>query len=330
MEVKRTILAVAFTALTLSMAQAQEDSQTLEKQGGSSADTLDLPAATTGMCQLPMVADMELLTHTNGTVSVPVKFGDQPGQMLVDTGAVMSVITDTLAIRQRLMGFTLGRGRFELMGGVKMTTLAQVPRFSLGNMDAGGAMLLVAPYTAIGRDISGILGVDIMAHYDVELDFAAAKFRLFARGHCPQHVVYWTRDPIAAVPFTRDADNHMRIEITLDGKPMLAAVDTGAERSTMTMDDFEEIFGYQAKRDLKTIEQVSVNGTERTTIYRFPFQAMTFEGIQVQNPNIDILDGDRFDPGEPKLILGIETLRQLHMFIANGEQRLYLTSAEAR
>src|SRR5262249_34665990 len=150
--------------------------------------------------------------------------------------------------------------------------IAHLPKFSLGNMEADGAYMLVAPYYAIGREITGILGADAMARYDVELDFASARLRLFARGYCAGRVIYWTHDPVAAVPFTRDNGNHMQIQIMLDGKPMLAAVDTGAERSTMTMDDFVSIFGSDAKKQLETIEQVSVNGTERTTIYRFPFQ----------------------------------------------------------
>jgi predicted aspartyl protease len=342
MEMKRLgLMLVAVLALTA--ARAGEMPATMSSEGVPPADesqgegnnAAPAPAAEGKpvQCRLLRMAEMELTTQINGTVTVPATFENEPGQMLVDTGAVMSGIVDTLAIKLRLNGHEITGARFELMGGVRMTTMAQVRRFSLGGMPANGIILIVAPYSALNNDTSGILGADVMAHYDVELDFAAATFRLFSREHCPGQVVYWTHQNYAEVPFKRDADNHMLIDVVLDGKTITAAVDTGAERSTMTMDDFESIFGYRAKSDprMQTLGHVSINGTESSTISRYPFQAMTFEGIQVQNPNIAIVDGgDRFDPGKPKLVLGIETLRQLHMYIAYGEQKLYLTAAEAR
>lgn len=283
-------------------------------------------------CRLLRVAEMDLATQTNGTVTVPAKFEGQPGQMLIDTGGIVSAIADTLAIKLRLPGRDLQGGRFELMGGVKMNTVAYLKHFSLGDMPGDDVTLLVAPYTALNNDTTGILAPDIMSHYDVELDFAAAKFRMFDHDHCPGQVVYWTHEPFAAVPFKLDQGNHMEIELVIDGKEMTAAVDTGAERSTMTMDAFEDIFGYRAKSDpaMKVVGHISINGTEPAPIYRYPFKTMTFEGIQVLNPNVEIVEGDRFDPGGPKLVLGIETLRQLHMFIDYSEGYLFLTAAEAR
>ncbi len=285
-----------------------------------------------GPCRLGRLTEMELSTQVNGTVTVPVTIDGQPGQMLVDTGAVTSAIADTLAIKLRLPGQQFRGELFELMGGVKMNTVVRAKAFSLGGLPPVPASLVAVPYSAISRNIVGILGANIMDRYDVELDFAGGKFGLFDPDHCPGQVVYWTHQPYAAVPFKLDSNNNMEIELTLDGKTITALVDTGAERSTMTMADFEDIFGYRAKSDprMKVVAHVSINGTETTAIYRYPFQAMTLEGIQVQNPNIEIVDGDRFDPGAPKLVLGVETLRQLHMYIAYGESTLYLTAAEAR
>jgi len=330
-EVKRTLLGAALLLALALPAQAGEKPATSDSDG-KTPPSIPGVAPPPEACRLLRVAEMDLTTQTNGEVTVPARIDGQPGQMLVDTGAIMSVIADTLAIKQRLRGMKLTEGRFELMGGVRLTTIAQVDHFTLGDMPAGSVLMLVAPYSSMDSDITGILGADIMTHYDVELDFSAAKFRLFDRDHCPGRVVYWTHEPYAEVPFTRDSGNHMQVQIVLDGKTMVAAIDTGAERSTMTMDDFEDIFGYRAKKDpaMKVEGRASINGTDSTTLYRYPFQALTFEGIQVQNPNIEIVEGDRFDLGAPKLVIGIETLRQLHMYIAYGEQKLYLTAAEAR
>ncbi len=62
--------------------------------------------------------------------------------------------------------------------------------------------------------------------------------------------------------------------------------------------------------------------------YRYPFATLTFEGIEVRNPNILILDTGS-DSRDAELIVGIGVLRQLHLYIAYGEKTLYLTGAEA-
>jgi hypothetical protein len=66
-----------------------------------------------------------------------------------------------------------------------------------------------------------------------------------------------------------------------------------------------------------------------TTMYRFPFDTLSFEGVTVQNPDIDIIPGETYGKLNPQLIIGINVLRQLRVYIAYKEQTLYLTSAEA-
>ncbi len=44
----------------------------------------------------------------------------------------------------------------------------------------------------------------MMWNYDVDFDFAVGKFNLFSKDHCDGQVVYWTRSPVAVVPFSQN------------------------------------------------------------------------------------------------------------------------------
>lgn len=73
-----------------------------------------------------------------------------------------------------------------------------------------------------------------------------------------------------------------------------------------------------------------MNNIVPATVYRYPFQSLTFQGITVQNPDVAITVQDRPDASAPKFLIGIGVLRQLHMYISYKDQMLYVTQAEAR
>lgn len=282
-------------------------------------------------CQLLELASLEMTTEPDGEVAVPVTIDGLSGLMLVDTGGVQSVLVDTMVSRLQLP-ISRSPNQFVLFGGVRLGYLAIPHTFEMGGMTAHDMPLLVAPFPSLHTDTMGVLAPDVMMNYDVDLDFAAGTFKLFQPGSCHLAPVYWTTEPYATVPFDADTEGHIMIDIELDGKTLTAAVDTGADRSTMTLSTFSTLFGKSADETLlKLIQHASINGTKETAIYRYPFRAMTFRGIAVQDPNVDIVDDTLLeDSGGPQIILGVETLRQLHMFIAYKDERIYLTAAEAR
>jgi len=53
-------------------------------------------------------------------------------------------------------------------------------------------------------------------------------------------------------------------------------------------------------------------------------------GVSVENPDLLLYPrGAMALPGDPELILGMGILRQLHMYIAYKERKLYVTAASA-
>jgi hypothetical protein len=98
----------------------------------------------------------------------------------------------------------------------------------------------------------------------------------------------------------------------------------------MSLDKARALFSW-SDDDSRVVRQETerINAGAAVPVYRFPFKTLSFEGVQVNNPDINIIPQKSFGPG-PALILGMSTLRHLHLYIGYKAQKLYLTAAEAR
>jgi predicted aspartyl protease len=287
------------------------------------------PPAAPAACNLGRIAALDMTMLPNGEIAVPATVNGQDVRLIVDTGDIFSGIgaqnADALHLKRKLAG-----EMFFFLGNVPAYQYVEAESFKLGPMSASGISLMVIPNQMLRPNADGLLGPNIMKSYDVEFDFAHAKFNIFAQDHCPNKVVYWTKSGYAQVPMHVDGSWHISVPVTLGGKSLTAVVDSGADRSTMSLETAKDLFGIDEKNPaMKTVGAASINGTAKTNLYRYPFDTLSFEGVTVQNPDIDIIPGETYGKLNPKLIIGINVLRQLRVYIAYKEQMLYLTSAEA-
>jgi hypothetical protein len=62
--------------------------------------------------------------------------------------------------------------------------------------------------------------------------------------------------------------------------------------------------------------------------YDYPFKLLDFNGIAVSNPRLQIVS-DGYLPKGIDMLVGVSILRRLHLYIAYGEEKLYITPAGA-
>jgi predicted aspartyl protease len=280
------------------------------------------------LCKQVRITEVDLVTQPDGLVAVPAEIDDKPILLAVDTGAIHTVISSRVADDLKLPR-DMSNDVYETVGGLPVYRMAYSHSFKLGTMATGRVGLLVAAPSAFPIDTDGVFGPDGMKNYDVEIDYARNKFSLFSQDHCPGRVVYWTHTPYAQVPMHVDKDSHVTVPLHLDGKPLTALIDTGAERSFMTQSVARDVFGIGPDKLVKSAD-VSLNGTAPTTVYHYAFTALALEGISVRNPDIDILPDSSVGRGGPQMVIGASVLRQLHLYLAYREQMLYATPAEAQ
>jgi len=296
------------------------------------ADLTGMPAlaADPSACTLTQIVSLDMSIEDDGEVAIPAAINGHNGLLLIDTGSIESSINQAFAAQLNLR-MRLGNNIYYLPGGVPIFQVANVDKLQLGPMSASDVWLQVVPWRTLEHDVFGMLAPDIMHNYDMDFDFAAGKLNIFSQDHCEGQVVYWTKQPYSKVPMSLDNDGHIIVPALLDGKKVKAVVDTGTGRSTIRMDMATALFGITEKSPgLKANGSVAVNRAVDAQMYHYPFASLTFEGVTVQTPVIDILGGERFEGKEAEMILGIQTLRQMHMYIAYREHMIYLTPAEAR
>lgn len=195
-------------------------------------------------CQLGAIkASLALETDADGTVTVPVMVQDRPARLMVDTGAVASVLDMSFAHAAGRDATESRRRGVMLGGGILLRDVVNVETVKVGPVVTSDFTFIAAPSAVLSHEFMGMLGTDIMGGYDVEIDFAGETFKMLVPDQCPGQVVYWTHQPYAQIPIVLDQDRHIMVSVLLDGKPITAIIDTGAGRSFMSMAAAKELFG---------------------------------------------------------------------------------------
>ncbi len=157
-----------------------------------------LPASEAKDCQLKQYASIDLLELRNGFLLVPVTIQDSPGYMVLNTGTAFTSVTQSGADRLALKLKQMPSGAKVQSGANVVQKYVTAEGFSLGAVRFNSADFMVIPTDTIPTSpgdvqVFGILGMDVFAHVDVELDVANRKINLFSQDHCPGQTVYWSK-----------------------------------------------------------------------------------------------------------------------------------------
>ena len=282
-------------------------------------------------CQLKLIASLPISFDDAGGTLVPMKINGQDVEMLVDTGGVGSMLTAAAADRLGLETHHISSAEFRMFGGVHIDRYATAHDILIGNLKAADYEFQILPDGVLPKDVSGTLAPDILLAFDNDFDLANARLNLISPDHCAGEVVYWTKDPYAELHFQLGPAGSIQLHVELDGKSVLAGLDTGSSESSLSLDSAEQLFGFSEQSpELKVAEGVHINGMTRINSYVYPFKTLSFGGVTVTNPKIHLTRmADSQMEGAPRFLLGMNVLRQLHLYISSRDKTLYITGASA-
>jgi len=258
----------------------------------------------------------------------------QPRFLLLDTGAALSVIHHEVADELDLQVKTLPQRIYGLAGSVPWHR-AKLPGVQLGPMKVGPVGVAVGvpgtPTQAGGVPIAGILGNDVLQHFQVVVDYSEATLTLAAPG---------TLDvPPNAQPMDFDGQ-HLRTGVTLQvaqgssARPerVLLELDTGADGILLfgeavgsfvdsATEGLEPIYGIGAIDELP-----SSNFLRQTR--RLPIAATEFGGVQVERELrarwLDGLGGSPLSGGGTGGLLGHQVFDGHRLFLDYHAARVSL------
>ena len=299
-----------------------------------------LPAA--AECKLVQAASLPLTqTDTDiGIETLPVEIGGKTVPFALNTGSVVSFVTEAVA---RTADYKPEALENLVVYGMRYSAGAVIPRMALGGLvGTDQHFVLLKARETLGH-AAGVIGLDKIEGYDVELDLAHGKLNLFKPDHCPGQVVYWT-DSAAVIPFRVQDDGQINVPMKLDGQTVNVILDTSTATGEIRFAAAHRLFGLH-RGDLRQSDDQEFGD------YRYPFHALSVGGLTIANPDIGIFDyGDREEICDGKfhtqhrehfaeatyrclgggdLRIGLKQLRALRLFISFSEKTLYVTPAEA-
>ncbi len=273
-------------------------------------------------CDLDRFSVLPISTMPDGRFTIPADVNGRKLDFLVDTGGVTATIEGKQA-RWLQLTPKFSNGGLRGVAGDTMNNYTVISKFSLGRLEGTDLAAFIDNRLPTGAD--GTISPDMMRHYDVDIDMLRGTLSLFSQKHCAGQVVYWTRTGYVVLPMRVESNGHIRVSVTLDGAQITALLDTGATHSVIAMHAAKAAGVSENSPDLKLVTDKDAKYKR----YDYPFKLLDFNGVAVSKPRVQIVSDDYLPGKDTDMIVGISLLRRLHLYIAYGEEKLYITPALA-
>jgi len=296
----------------------------------ASALAAQAQAADASACKpLRLINSIKMTTNADRSrFYVPVQINGTPKNLLLDTGGGMTQISQDAAKELKLDETYTKLNSRDLYGNWSNKAF-RVKTFDLGTQRGEDFRIQMAPTPSFPDDAIGVLSTDLFLQYDIDMDFGAERLNYFSQDHCDGRVVYWPQRPLAILPVNLKG-GHLNVDVTLDGEVFQAILDTGAPITATGIVDVEDAFHLQ--RGSPEVPVIGESSDSKLKFYSHNFERLSFGDIAVLHPQIQLMPEAmaRSYGASSKLrmvIIGLNVLRQLHIFISYSEKKLYITPA---
>jgi clan AA aspartic protease (TIGR02281 family) len=288
--------------------------------------TMVISAAMASTCTTKLVESFALTRLNSGRYTLQALIHNQPVHLMIDTGASNGVLTDTIADSLGLtrQGFH-NTNNSSAYGGTAFREYVIADDVVIGHLKADSMKFFLLPRAR--EETDGLLGVDVLSRFDVELDFPHLRMALYEHSVCGAQAVTWTSGAVATIPF-RIEKTHVKFDAVLDGKQVAAELDSGMVRNAFSLETTK--VSYSLNETGPDMRRLGSPDNPHPS-YLHTFQSLGIGTETVANPQVTLVPDDvaKLSVDEPRLLVGVGTLSELHLFIAFGEQKLYVTSGEA-
>lgn len=281
-------------------------------------------------CKLVRIEEWQVRMERN----LPIIDGEINGNkvaILIDTGSERSFVTRSAVNRMLLTRTNVGTTGLESV---------RIEELRIGPAKRRDWSVLVSPEQDFGPEpVSLILGYDFFAGVDFEFDLPNRAVRLFqARDCATSPLAYWTDARAGETPL--QGTNEILLGVVVNGRPILAILDSGASVSALTMAEAVRLGVTQTTPGVATAGCSIGVGRPALDYWSAPFESFALGNEVIRNPTLRIADftretivnqvggreATRF-AAQPQMILGMDFLRAHRIFVANSQRRMYFTYA---
>jgi predicted aspartyl protease len=278
------------------------------------------PTPTPQACTVRKAAEIPLGVE-RGFITAPVTLDGKPAALVIDTGAETSLVTPIAQTLLRLQPDPGRRTMVQGTGGTLTTQNVRLQSFGIGGMEVLDQSVAVGPLPAAqgaAMNASGLLGADWFRDFDVELDLPHRRMALYQVEGCRGDYVPWPGPKVSVV-----AEIYRRglviLPAELDGQPITALLDSGANRSVVSTAAAERIgVGAAALARDRAGTAFGVDGASLTT-HDHRFGELRVGAARYASPTLNV---SPLRVTVADMLLGLDWLRGNRVWIAYAARRV--------
>jgi hypothetical protein len=296
-------------------------------------------------CKLTRYAAVDLAYGPNGAVMVPVQIGSTDVWMALTMSTGLSMISPAAVKQLGLQVWRVDQDNL-LADGMRIESQTSAKTLLIGGANFADWSLFVYPGAERplqmfrGRPMVGNISAKFMNVVDVELDFANSRMNLFQQSTCGGESVYWSKQ-FTAVKLYSDASGLLLFPMELDGKKVETSLNTAGPRSRLSEAVARSHFRFDRKSPGLLPDQAGAG----PQILGYRRMALTAKGLSLPDVPIHLYDDSRRNCrpvqgstqtgaigfancfGVVPFEIGGDLLRQLRIYIASKERKIYFTRA---
>lgn len=299
---------------------------------------LGLPGGASAACKMLQIGEIPIAMR-DGRPLIEATVDGQKALFLFDTGAWFSTLSAEGAKRLGLKTVREDRLTFVGVGGEVKASKAVTKEITLGNFVAKGAELFVVREFD-DEEVVGVIGQLYFSRSDIEIDLAHQVVRLFQPEGCGNGLLAYWADGVGAADLDSFAlaDGEFITSVAVAGKKLQAKLDTGAERSVLSLDTAVALGGGLNQPTTRDAGVWSGIGAGSLQAWTMPFESFAIGPETIRNARLVVADLERYAPtttptgsligqkeDRPKMVLGADFFRSHRVYLARGQKRVYFT-----
>ncbi len=275
-------------------------------------------------CAPHRVAELPITLWQN-KLFVPVNINGAPRMMFVDTGAAITTLAaDTAAALNLPRDYDHTADAFGVGGIENHLYLVHTRSLTVGGITFTARTYPVAefpPPAPEGVRAAGLVGADILSHYDLDIDIPHRRLGLWDASGCNTVTPDWT-GPTGTAALEIAPSHHIGVPVRLDGVALTLMLDTGspelllstraAARAGVPPEQLEEG---------RTMQGRGVN--ERSfNAWLHIFTRLDIAGDIYGDVRAVVVNNGRVSSGDG--LLGVEFLKRGRVWVSYATSRLFL------
>lgn len=246
------------------------------------------------------------LRLTNEGLIMPVMVRGKPLRGILDCGASATLMDTQVA---ESLGLAVVTERIGQAVYGQITAGESAPVHIRAGDAAYTAPVMILPMKQAGLTSDMLIGRDILRHYPLDLDGPARRATFRA-----------TRPATGMTPFplTRSPKGALLVDIELEGLPVRASLDTGANTSLILRRNWAQRKGLLKGRQQSTTVGGDINGLRTLTVS--PVRDIRLGDVAFHDLSAEISDNVL----EHDVTVGLDILRRLHSYWDLPSGKLWL------